>query len=82
MKDCRGFAVCGGDKRQLYAARALAKDGYDVALWGLQDDRIAVAYPAHGIPAAAVRLLFAAHAGNGGRHHIVCAGEQPALVLD
>ena len=40
MKDCRGFAVCGGDKRQLYAARALAKDGYDVALWGLQDDRM------------------------------------------
>ncbi|MBQ3073100.1 MAG: dipicolinate synthase subunit DpsA [Ruminococcus sp.] len=31
---CRSFGVIGGDKRQLYCARSLCDDGYDVAIGG------------------------------------------------
>ncbi len=34
MFGCRSFGVIGGDKRQLYCARSLCDDGYDVAIGG------------------------------------------------
>lgn len=32
--DCKTFAIIGGDKRQLYCARQIADDGYEVILGG------------------------------------------------
>lgn len=46
------FAILGGDKRQLYLARALAEDGYSVLLGGLD-----LAPDTFGLPQASLPLL-------------------------
>ena len=46
----RSFGIIGGDRRQLYLARSLKEDGYDVSLAGF--DRLAGACPSCGVEAA------------------------------
>jgi len=65
----RSMAVIGGDLRQVYLARLLAEDGWDVVTWGLEQGNALCPAPLH-VALTREILIFPLPVCKNGRLHL------------